>query len=109
MKTEITLTFETDTPSHVDRVLFEAIQNAVRDASDAIDIDILTGLMVAAMKAEDEQNRDESRNIRDHRETETINLSVVSATIGKVTEPDRAVLGSVRATKIEEAIRKAKS
>jgi len=109
MTTEITLTFETDTPSHIDRVLFEALQLTVRAGSSDLEIDVLTAILVAAIKADDEQNEDESRAFHDRRETETINLSVASAKNGKVNEPDRAVLGSIRADKIEEAIRKVKS
>lgn len=108
-KTEITLIFETDTPSHVDRVLFEALQRAVRANTDAIEIDVLTGLMVSAMKAESERHDDERHNFNDLRETDTIELAVASAMKGEVDERRRKHLGSIRANKIEAAIAKVKS
>lgn len=103
-KTEVTITFDTHAPAHVDRVLFEALQRGVRSGATDMDLEILSQLLVGAMRAESERWDAESHRDREARETDTILHAVKAGRAGDVTAEDAVHLGTHRTSKIMDAL-----
>jgi hypothetical protein len=103
-KTEITLTFETDSPSQIDRVLFEAIKNAVGNSAHEGDIEILTQILIASIKEQEQSWEEILQTSRDEHETHTIQQAVKAALNGEISDADASDLGTLRTAKIQNAI-----
>lgn len=103
MKTELSITLNTDQPLQVERVMFEALQSAIRDGKSESDIEILSGLMVAVMRSEVVRWEDQRRSERSERQTAEIAL-IVDAAVNGYTPDHRTALGSLRGDKVEHAI-----
>ena len=108
-KEQITLKFETDHPFQVDRVIFEALQNAVRNESSDHDLEIISSLLIAATKFDQDRWNEYRRKTSDSYDTSTIDAAVRSAILGDVSDDDAKLMGSIRAQKIKDAIGKVKA
>lgn len=102
--TEVTMTFETDMPSHIDRVLFEAIQRGARSGAPASNLEILSQLMIAAIRSEAERWDQEASENRDARTKETIHHAVMAARDGDLSPEAVKHLGMLRSAMIKNSL-----
>lgn len=103
--TSITLTIETDTPTHVSFAIFEALQGAVDTGVEEIHLDILTKLLVASLADDSQRRVDHDRRVRTAREGDIIRHAVQAGQTGGVSTANVEAVGARIAGMIVEALR----
>lgn len=104
-KTTVNITFETDQSIQLGRVVFESLQRAVRDQALDHDLDLLSQLLIAAMKDENERWDEEKRIQREQLRESDIGHAVRAGVNQGIADDDRPKMGTHLADMIENALK----